>query len=87
MVKVTFIPPGKKVNMPEGSSILQAAIAAEVPVESAYGGKGTCGKCKVKQPVKGLTPVSEAEVKFLNQGELAEGIVLACHVIYSMIRL
>lgn len=80
MVKVTFVPSNKTVNVQEGSSILEAAIAAEVQVESTCGGKGTCGKCKVQIPIRQLTAVSKQEAGFLSESELEQGFVLACQV-------
>ncbi|WP_089610567.1 ASKHA domain-containing protein [Dehalobacterium formicoaceticum] len=78
MVKVTFLPANKTVSVSKGSTILQAAIAADVKVESNCGGKGICGKCKVQLADRNLTPISDAEEKFLSKSELAEGFVLAC---------
>lgn len=43
------------------------------------GGKGTCGKCKVRASGK-LSPVTEAEKKILTRSELDSGIRLACMV-------
>ncbi|TJX12838.1 DUF4445 domain-containing protein [Tissierella creatinini] len=77
-VKVTFLPGNKTVSVSKGSTILQAAIAADVKVESNCGGKGTCGKCKVQLADRNLTPISKAEEKFLSKSELSEGFVLAC---------
>lgn len=52
MVKVTFLPMEKTVEVPEGIKILDAAVLAGVEVESTCGGRGTCGKCKVlKRPL------------------------------------
>lgn len=48
MAKVTFQPANKSVEVPNGDTISQAAVAAGVQIESTCGGKGTCGKCKVE---------------------------------------
>ncbi|EHQ90402.1 ASKHA domain-containing protein [Desulfosporosinus youngiae] len=48
MAKVTFLPFRKSVEVPMGSTILQAAVAAGVQIQSTCGGRGTCGKCKVQ---------------------------------------
>ncbi|KLU59663.1 Na(+)-translocating NADH-quinone reductase subunit F [Peptococcaceae bacterium CEB3] len=86
MVEVRFLPADKTVRVQEGMSLLQAAIAAEVRVESTCGGKGTCGKCKVRLQTgktengANLTP---AEEKFLTPAEIESGWVLACRHILT----
>ncbi len=44
---VTFMPQGKKVTVPEGTTLLQAQIASGLSPDAPCGGKGTCGKCRV----------------------------------------
>ncbi|HOL16646.1 MAG TPA: ASKHA domain-containing protein [Bacillota bacterium] len=78
MKKVTFLPLGKEISVQPGTDLLQAAALAGVPVEGNCGGKGTCGKCKVKvlEGLQGEPGASER--KALTEAELAEGWVLAC---------
>ena len=46
-------------------------------IHAACGGRGTCGKCKVR--VKGeVSPMTNAERKFLTESEINSGIRLAC---------
>src|SRR5690554_5624924 len=78
MIKVKFLPANKVVEVPEGNTILQAAAAAGVQVESTCGGKGTCGKCLVQLTKDDLTPPSLLEKKFLSDAQLKAGWVLAC---------
>ena len=47
-MKVTFLPQGKTVEIEAGKTILEAAAKAGVDIDGNCGGKGTCGKCKVK---------------------------------------
>ncbi|GAB6174783.1 ASKHA domain-containing protein [Paradesulfitobacterium aromaticivorans] len=86
MVEVKFLPSNKMVSVQDGSNILQAAIAAEVQVESTCGGKGTCGKCKVRlqtgEADRGVN-LTPAEKKFLTPAEIESGWVLACQHILS----
>lgn len=51
-----------------------------VDISSLCGGKGTCGKCKVKveKGIDGLNQLRERELKHLSQEELNTGIRLAC---------
>lgn len=47
LCRVRFGGVGQTVEMPSGSTILQAAMAAGVSLYTACGGRGTCGKCVV----------------------------------------
>lgn len=78
MVTVNFLPIEKSGKVPAGSTILQAAIAAGVQVQSACGGKGTCGKCRVKLAPEDRTDPLQIEEKFLSPEQIAQGWVLAC---------
>ena len=44
---VTFLPDVISVPVEEGTTLLQAQIAADLHPDAPCGGKGTCGKCKV----------------------------------------
>jgi uncharacterized 2Fe-2S/4Fe-4S cluster protein (DUF4445 family) len=46
--KVNFQPSGRRGEIPEGQNLLEAAQQLGVDLESICGGKGTCGKCKVR---------------------------------------
>ena len=45
-VSVRFYPKGTTVEVEPGSTLLEAAFLAGVEVNSACGGKGTCGRCR-----------------------------------------
>lgn len=86
MVKITFLPTNTVIEVPAGSTLLQAAIAAGMQVESACGGHGTCGKCKVQIPREKVTPVASVASltdKHLSDVERAEGWVLACKYVVN----
>ena len=44
---VTFLPRGRTVSVPQGTSLLRAQIQAGLRPDAPCGGKGTCGKCRV----------------------------------------
>jgi uncharacterized 2Fe-2S/4Fe-4S cluster protein (DUF4445 family) len=46
---VRFLPINKVVSVEAGTTVLEAARIAKVPMESPCNGNGTCGKCKVKR--------------------------------------
>ncbi|WP_455392871.1 ASKHA domain-containing protein [[Eubacterium] cellulosolvens] len=74
LVTVTFLTEGKSVAVPEGSTILDAAIAAGVFINSVCGGMGRCGKCKIS--ATGLVKAESSEL--ITKSERARGISLAC---------
>ncbi len=77
-VRIIFRPAGRSARVPKGTPVSVAANQLGVPIEQVCGGKGTCGKCKVKLLSGRLGPVSEAERRHLSEQELASGIRLAC---------
>ncbi|WP_197080955.1 2Fe-2S iron-sulfur cluster-binding protein [Gordoniibacillus kamchatkensis] len=76
--KVTFAPSGRTIAVRPGTSLLDAAGRAKVPIRVRCGGKASCLMCKVKVPDQsGLAPMNHNER--LKLGTLAdEGIRLAC---------
>jgi uncharacterized 2Fe-2S/4Fe-4S cluster protein (DUF4445 family) len=76
--KVTFLPQQKVITVPPGTNLLAASALAGVPVEGNCGGKGACGKCKVRIVEGDRKEPTAAESKGLSADELANGWVLAC---------
>ena len=72
---VVFLPDGACVEVESGESILEAARAAGIAVDSACGGQGTCGKCRVVVTL-GRSGGSRGDT--LSKEDLARGRVLAC---------
>jgi len=73
--KVTFLPEQRSTLVGEGETLLDAARRAWVPIASACGGDGTCGKCKVVVR-KGDARCSAGQ--HLAEEERRAGYVLAC---------
>ncbi len=67
-----------EVLVDQGTSLLEAASLAGVAVEGNCGGKGSCGKCKVRLADAGAAAPTDTERKFLADRELENGWVLAC---------
>ena len=82
-VKLVFFPYGKREWFKKGVSILDAAKALGIDLSSLCGGKGTCGKCKVKieDGTEGLNPLTEQELKHITKEEREAGYRLACQAI------
>ncbi|MDK1031860.1 MAG: ASKHA domain-containing protein, partial [Planctomycetia bacterium] len=77
--RVNFESDGREVDVPEGTTVLEAAIRAGVTLNSPCGGKGTCGGCMVHIPDD--TPeVTEAGIQRLSREELQRNLRLACQV-------
>ncbi|GBD99104.1 phenol hydroxylase P5 protein [bacterium BMS3Abin07] len=79
--KVIFQPSGRRGEIEEDKTLLEAAQMLGVDLESICGGKGTCGKCKVRieegyfekdameSGMSHLTPMSDVERKFIKAGD------------------
>jgi len=82
-VKIVFFPYGKREWFKKGVSIFNAAKALGIDLSSLCGGKGTCGKCKVKieEGMQGLNHVTEQELKHVTEEEREAGYRLACQAI------
>lgn len=88
-IKVIFQPSGRRGEVDEGITLLDAARHLGVDIESICGGKGTCGKCKVRieegyfekdamdSRMSHLTPLTEVEKKFIKPDE-GPNMRLAC---------
>jgi uncharacterized 2Fe-2S/4Fe-4S cluster protein (DUF4445 family) len=73
--KVTFYPDNKSVEVPQGKTILQAAISAGVYINSSCGGDGVCGRCKV---ILKKGPVFTQPAGRISLNERQQGVYLAC---------
>lgn len=73
--KVTFYPDNKTVEVSKDTTILSAAISAGLYIDSACGGDGVCGRCKV---IIRKGNVISQPTGMLNEQERASHIHLAC---------
>jgi uncharacterized 2Fe-2S/4Fe-4S cluster protein (DUF4445 family) len=81
-ITVTFEPEGRRVRVPQETSIFQAASEAGIGIRTECGGEGTCGKCRVIVKNEGaLNEVTDAETTHLSQREIDSGYRLACRTI------
>jgi uncharacterized 2Fe-2S/4Fe-4S cluster protein (DUF4445 family) len=78
VLKVVFVPSYKEADCKEGSTILDVARDAGVYIDSACGGVGKCGKCKVRVVSGECSPVTPLESAQIDSRELAQGFRLAC---------
>ena len=76
--KVTFQPSGKRGEIHEEKTILEASRELGVQIESLCGGEKTCGKCKAKLLEGELSPFTDEEAKFISEAERVQGYRLSC---------
>jgi uncharacterized 2Fe-2S/4Fe-4S cluster protein (DUF4445 family) len=91
VVRVVFTPSGRRGSFAAGTSLLDAARALGVDLDSVCGGRGICGRCQVvvsegrhtKLAIDSraghLTPFSEPEALYRARRGLAESRRLGCH--------
>jgi uncharacterized 2Fe-2S/4Fe-4S cluster protein (DUF4445 family) len=88
--QVIFQPSGRQGEIPEETTLLEAAQSLGVGIESLCGGNGSCGKCRIRiesgtferygitSLPENLSPFTEEEGAFIGEKERAEGFRLAC---------
>jgi len=89
-VLILFSPSGKRGRFPAGTTVLQAARALGVDIDSICGGRARCSRCQV-EPVDGTFPkegmvsspahlgeLTETEMACMNSGQLEPGNRLSC---------
>ncbi len=72
---VVFLPDGACLEVESGRTILEAANAAGVAIDSSCGGQRACGQCKV---ITSLGRPAGGPGDLLSREEVEQGIVLAC---------
>lgn len=65
------------IQVPEKTSLLEALISHGKYFSAVCGGKGNCGKCKVRV-LEGECPVTPEDQKSLTEAEIADGWRLSC---------
>jgi uncharacterized 2Fe-2S/4Fe-4S cluster protein (DUF4445 family) len=74
---VEYLPSGTIARVPEGTTLFNAAHWAGLPIESTCGGRGTCGKCKVRM-LRGAAEPTPADHRHLATQEIEDGWRLSC---------
>ena len=87
---VIFTPSGRRGRFPAETTVLDAARALGVDIDSVCGGRGICGRCQVEQSVgsfakhgiesrpEHLSPFDSVETAYRAEKGLAEGRRLSC---------
>ncbi len=77
-MRVIFQPGGRAVEVPDGSTLMEAARQAGIGLENQCGGTGRCGSCKVLVARGRVDGPTSAEEETLSRRDREHGIRLAC---------
>ena len=82
MPNIKLQPSGKiySYSQEKGESLLDILLSDNLFVDNPCGGKGLCGKCRVRMLGDNLPAPTPTEEKLLSVEDLARGIRLACLV-------
>ncbi len=76
---IRFEPTGIVAKASPGSNLYTVSARHMLPLSFDCGGRGTCGKCRVKVgPQSHLTPLTEKEKEHLSAEQIRQGLRLAC---------
>ncbi len=79
-VDLVFEPGARRVRVPHGVTMFDAASWNGIAIDSTCGGHGTCKKCKVKV-ADGVAPPTPLDVRAFTPDELRGGWRLACRAL------
>jgi len=84
-VKVRFEPSGREVRVVRGTTLLEAARCAGLPIASACGSDGLCGRCglEILEGAEALGAESDDEQRSKRRNRVDASQRLACRVILS----
>jgi uncharacterized 2Fe-2S/4Fe-4S cluster protein (DUF4445 family) len=77
-LKITFQPAGRSVFVLPHTSLVEAAGLAGIILQTPCGGKGTCGKCRVRVLSGRTSAAGQAAGGPLTERQLGDGYRLAC---------
>jgi uncharacterized 2Fe-2S/4Fe-4S cluster protein (DUF4445 family) len=76
-LEVKYLPFDSTTRVPPGTTLFSAAHWIGLPIDSTCGGRGTCGKCKVRV-IQGAAEVTTADHRQLLKEEIEGGWRLSC---------
>lgn len=77
-INLKVLPDNYNIKVEVGSKLIDVLNENNISVESTCGGKGKCGKCKIKVLQGKISNITDNEKKLLSEKEINEKIVLAC---------
>lgn len=79
-VRVRFVPADVTIEVSEGTTVFDAALAAGMPVGSSCGADGVCGKCGLRVLEGHLPAPSQREIRVAKANRTDDGLRLSCMV-------
>ena len=82
LVEVRFEPSGRRARVHAGTTLLEAARGAGLPVASACGAEGVCARCgmRILETATPLPAESDRERDIKRRNRVPEELRLACRV-------
>ncbi len=80
MIKIKILPENVLLEVEIGSNLLNVFREKGIDIESDCGGKGWCGKCKVRLAKGKVTELNDVEKRMLKNEEINRNIRLACQL-------
>ena len=80
MPLLTVVSEDKQYEYNAGKSLMDIMLDAGLFIDNACGGKGLCGKCRVRITGGDAGQISETERRILKEDEIMQGVRLACLV-------
>ena len=82
MHSVVFNPSGIRASVAAGATVLDAARAGGVDLDSVCGGRGLCGRCQISPTAaRVLSSPGPTELRYRGRRPLAEGCRLGCQAV------
>ena len=77
---VRFLPVDQSIQVPAGTTLLEAARQAGLPLASSCSGEGVCGRCgmRIVNQDPSLAPETESERRVKARNRVNDGLRLAC---------
>lgn len=78
MPDIRFLPHDKSITVPDGTTLIRAAMEAGVHINASCGGDGVCGKCRV---IVESGTVKDGVSERLSSEDIEKGYRLACKAV------
>ena len=84
-VRIRFEPSQREVQVPAGTTLIEAAQRAGLPIASTCGADGACGRCGLEILAGGetLSEATACEVTIKRRNAVDEHLRLACRITVS----
>ena len=79
---VRFLPSQREIRVPAGTTLLEAARRAELPIASACGAEGLCARCglDILEGGEQLPPETAGETRIKRANRIDDHLRLACRI-------